>query len=454
MRVNSITVSREANAENGPFVLGAKGVTLTVDRKLTSDGQAQLVVRGVIAAPWHRDQGAASSDGDYTFMYKANQLTKANAPADTIWGCHNARGTPIVLDDATIEKPCYFYGNVVGAQALYALPGTTNVILGALCALGSAWHIIAVDKDALLDLRGGLTGQNRPVLPMKGTLKITDKPWDRTAGLNLESGTLVLDATNCTFGTCSTQNYGLRMCSSGYGGDGVGTLRFARSGCFRDDNKVQFDICDSKQVTVDFGATTQRISRIWTRNTCADSTLTGVWPAMLEVKGGTVLNASELLQTELENSLQVTGGLGFRYLGNGPAKAGVVPAGAEDTLVLSGKAFESCGNLEVDAGTLELAADASWLNGTNFVARGTGTLKFDGSRQLGSKIAVLKLEDDGKVSVANGKRLAVAECWVEGQKVEDGEYRYATAPAALKAHLANTTGLLCVGKFGALLIVR
>ena len=332
--VNSITFCREANKENSPFFLGAKGGVLTVDKKIYSSQMAQIVVRGTIAAPYHRDQGSASEGGAYTFTYSASTLSEANAPDDTIWGDRKDKGQPIVLDDATIEKPCFFRGNGAGAQAFYAQAHTTNRISGDLNATCGGWHELSVGEGAVLECRGGMTGINRPVLSNAGVLKITGKPWNRASGVNIENGTLELDATNCVFGASPTQNYGIRI-----GAGSGGTLRFDRSCCFKDDDKTYLDIVGSKKFTIDFNATTQRVTRIWSTNSSKDSTLTGEYPAMLEVKGGTG-DATKLLMAGMTNSVQVTGGLGFHYLGNGPANGDIV-AGEDDTLVLAGKNFEA-----------------------------------------------------------------------------------------------------------------
>ena len=105
------------------------------------------------------------------------------------------------------------------------------------------------------------------------------------------------------------------------------------------------------------------------------------------------------------------------------------------------------------AGSLRFDAGSSWANASAVSVGGTGTLLLEGSRQIG-KSAVLELADEGVVSIPDGKRLTVAACMVDGTKIENGVYTYETAPDALKAHLAATTGKLRVGRLGMVILVR
>lgn len=67
---------------------------------------------------------------------------------------------------------------------------------------------------------------------------------------------------------------------------------------------------------------------------------------------------------------------------------------------------------------------------------------------------MLRIEDSGKVEIADGKRLKVAECWVGDTKIPDGAYTYANAPEPLKEHLVETAGRLSVGRVGMMIFVR
>ena len=76
--------------------------------------------------------------------------------------------------------------------------------------------------------------------------------------------------------------------------------------------------------------------------------------------------------------------------------------------MLTNQTFTSCGDLTATNGVLELAANASWLNGTNFTARGSGLLKFAAAKQVDKKIANLHFAESGKIYVPAGVTLKVA----------------------------------------------
>ena len=69
--------------------------------------------------------------------------------------------------------------------------------------------------------------------------------------------------------------------------------------------------------------------------------------------------------------------------------------------------YASCGDLEASAGALVLCSDATWLNGTNFTARGTGCLKFTKAGQVNSAFAKVRLADEGTIDIPAGVTLAV-----------------------------------------------
>lgn len=125
--------------------------------------------------------------------------------------------------------------------------------------------------------------------------------------------------------------------------------------------------------------------------------------------------------------------------------------------MLTNQAFASCGDLTVTNGVLELAAGASWPNGTNFTARGSGTLKFAAAKQVGRKIARLHFAENGKIYIPEGVTLKVAAADV----LESGSDE--PTPVALGTY-DGTSGLLrdriegggqvMVGPSGVVLIVR
>ena len=451
--VKSITFNRPPTKDVAPFVLGAAGTEITVTGKITSERQGQLILRGTIATPNHLDQGAATSSSAATIMYiHKDRGGISNYPPGTLMSPETSDyGAPIVLDGAFVEKPFYTYAEHTGGSVFYATTGSFNVLKGNCYCKGGGWHTAFIGENATVEIRGGYSGSNRLCKQGAGTLTVLDTPMTISSGLNIEGGRVVLGVADCTFGNTSSQNKGIKAGSSN------GGLEFLCSNCIKDNDKEQFTLTSSATFTVDLHATTQRISRLTADNKASKSKFTGEYPAMLEIKGGTAWTDASYVLPTMQSSVQVTGALGIHYLGNGPASSGAgIAAGSEETFTLSGKAFESCGDLEVSGGTLALASGASWLNGTNFVARGTGTLKFGGSRQTNARFAVLTLEGaDSKVEVAAGQTAAFLACSVNGTPVEMGEYTAATLPegSPLKGRLTGS-GTLRVGKFGLLLFVK
>ena len=455
VNVASVKVSRAF--DQPPFVIGATGETLTVDGKMTLTNCAQVILRGTIASPRHVDQGDPEKNGLWTLYVRPHEWPSSRLPSDlpegTVRG-QSDRTLPLVLDGATVEKPVYYVsGESAGSQLFYALPGTTNVLKGKV-AWGTSWGYLDIGENAVLEFAGGVAADTRALMQLStsGTLKISETPVEFGSGLTLSKGLLVLDAPECKFVETTTAVGGLYATSGN-----AASIEFLRSGCFTSDGCQQLSFGGSAGAkTVEFHATTQRVSRLKGMSTQSKSVLHGDEGSMLEICGGCrSLAASKVGAVVcMTNLMQVTGGLGFHYLGSGKSGiAGQVPDGWDDAFVLTGKDFESTGGLEVDAGTLELTDTATWRNGTNLVARGTGTLKIGKSETFGRR-ATLRFEGDGKLYIPDGARQRVAECLVDGAGVPVGTYTHATAPDVLKPHLAETTGELQVVGRGLLLIVR
>lgn len=448
----AITVDRDAETCS-PFVLGAAGKEMTVVGKITATNCAQVILRGTIASPDHLTQGPAEKDGDatmyfYPHIWAGNKLPD-ELPEGTIKGS-SSKVLPVVLDGMTVEKPVWIVtGTAANSEILYAMPGTTNLFKGEV-HWSERWGYFDIGNGAVVDFAGGVKADVRAQVDYSegGTLKITDQPATFGAGLTLLKGKLILDAEGCSFIESSTAIGGIEISASYKAG-----LEFRRSGCFTSDGLQQLYVAGSDIKTVEFNMTTQRVSRFSGLATNSKSTLHGLYPAMLEICGGCRKNADADGICVMTNSMQVTGGLGFHYVGSGTSGRTGVLAGKDDTYVLAGRDFQSCGDLEVSAGTLELAANATWLNGTNLTVRGTGTLKIGKGKTFGNH-AILRLDGDGKISVPDGARQKFAECWIGDARVPDGIYTYATAPDGVKAHLAETSGEILVGKIGGLLILR
>ena len=250
--------------------------------------------------------------------------------------------------------------------------------------------------------------------------------------LRPDKGTMSMYAT-------STRALGLRFESAGnmatnYVNFNYLNVEFAVDEAFEE---TKFFRLEADSNVIDLLDTHQSIPYFW----CTKGKFRGVYPATLEITKG-LANATQAATTNFTPTT-MSGWLGFTKSGDGYQNLGV-----------SGRAYESYGDIEVTGGTLNLVAGMSWLNGTNVTVRGTGTLKLNSANVFG-KQAVLRLAENGVVSIPDNTVLRVSEGWLGDQKLAAGNYSYATAPAALKAHLdPETTGVLSIVAGGTLLLFR
>lgn len=202
--------------------------------------------------------------------------------------------------------------------------------------------------------------------------------------------------------------------------------------------RLQFNAssANAAHTILELNGTKQRVGMIYT-SSANYGTIHGDWPAELEVTAGPV-NAAASGVTNL--NVDVTGWASLRMSGSG-------------YLLLKKRDYSSYGDLAVSCGTMELAQDATWLNGTNVTVSGSGVLKIGSSKTFGRQ-AVLRISDSGRFSLPATAVQRVAECWVGGEKIEPGIYEASGLKAGdpLYGHLEG--GTLRVGSFGLMLLVR
>ena len=184
---------------------------------------------------------------------------------------------------------------------------------------------------------------------------------------------------------------------------------------------------------LDIGGTHQRCSVL---QDAASATIRGDYPSSIDILRGRI-EADEIKADSISRAC-VEGNVSIRMFGAGFHQ-------------LTGRAFASAGDLVATNGVLELAANASWLNGTNFVAVGTGRLRFGANNQVDSSIARLHIADQGVVEIPDGVTLRVAEAELDGQLVDEG--LYAAGDSGIAAHITGG-GSLRVGKTGMMFIVK
>ena len=118
------------------------------------------------------------------------------------------------------------------------------------------------------------------------------------------------------------------------------------------------------------------------------------------------------------------------------------------------------GSLQVASGEVRFTHDSAWTNVSEVAVSGTGVLTFERcrrpeTRRTFAKTSVWRLSDSGKVKLLAGVQQRASELWVDGVKMPDGIYTYASAPAELKAHLdAGSSGAFIVGDLGFSVIIR
>ena len=346
------------------------------------------------------------------------------------------------------RPPVFLQASNTGLRPFIGAANTTNILLCAARVGGRANNKPKVEAGGVVEFAGGCTQVNRPMKIGDGTMKFSGVPVSMSNGYSVDSGTFEIACPSNAFKVQNdpSLNSGIRI-----GASSTATLKFDCSYGLKDNDQEQIDLTGSAKATIDLNCTTQLVSRFCGKNTHAQSVLTGEAGSMLEVKGGTKWTSLTYF-IGLTNSVQITGGLGFHYLGNGPAKDGVAPAGADDVYVLKGKAFATTGSLEVSGGTLELAADATWRNGACFAANGEGLLRFTAAGQVGAQ-ATFCFAGNGQIEIPAGVTYRCTAIDVEGyEPIETGVFDKNSTGAMAGRIIGD--GSLKVGRRGTMLIVR
>ena len=171
----------------------------------------------------------------------------------------------------------------------------------------------------------------------------------------------------------------------------------------------------------------------------------GDYPATLALVGGAITNSNSGKPATIisDNNLQKVLFEGW---------VGLDVDVADDLgLKLIGTKSMSHGDLSVKSGELSLDAETLWPYGTNFTARGTGTLKFAAAEQINGDFAQLHVADNGKVYIPEGVMLRVSAATHDGLPVNAGTYT--AGNAGIAAHITGG-GSLRVGKTGMMFIVK
>ena len=418
MRINALTVDGTAEVDaTAGFAIGpeTEGGALTVDRAITvSDVAGDVTLSGTIAAPFGVDQGEATKNGSSTFTF----VTSAEG-----------HGKALILSNATIAKP--FYCSLSTKQnTLNTAPDTVNEFVGEFFMSTPAGYW-GVDANSELIFSGGCRLGWSPTKRGAGTMRVRNRPFRKTGttnkGFTLEQGRMVFEVSGNDIGY---RKDGLSALSNGFftvKGDNKLTglpavLEFTVDHAFTNgclyapigytDNET------SANYRLIYGQAISSNELHGTVQTVEELHLLTASP--YAVVHGDAGSGFEIL-TGGSARIPTTGGAGYHMMGSGEfALVGRSEKNLYDPVnglqlrtsssVITEETVNhtSTGTLEVSSGRFVLADDVTWLNGTNFVINGTGTMKFSTGRQINRRTARLTFADGGRVEIPEGVELVVA----------------------------------------------
>ena len=396
-----------------PFTIrpATPGAVLEIAGRIEVTNAAQLILKDItIGTSSRADQGAPSASSTLTMLVRMlpNEDVTNFAESNHVYWSSGVKNLPLVLDNAVIEKPFYSIGDQFsGYQLIYCRPNTTNEFKGQYYH-ASYWPYFTVDTNAVLTFSGGFSAQILMRKMGNGTMVIKNKPLTSPTYFGIYDGKLVLDAENFSLGGTSSGE-GMMLERS----NGDSELEFLRSYCFNGDTALIIPFSNSRIGLVEFHSTTQRVTRLHGNASSANVTMHGDPGALFEVMGGRTdmaYVASGYSYKPLTNRVDLTGALSFKL------------SATNETMTFYAKAFSTCGDLEVSAGTLDFRSDASWLNGTNVAVNGEGRLKVAKGGTFGAKFAELSLADEGVFEIPSGQSQTFLSVTTNGVILPSGRY--------------------------------
>ena len=367
-------------------------------------------------------------------------------PEDTSTLVQSATTAPLVFSNVVVNKGATFVGG--NNKSLTFVAGTTNELNGYLRIAGNFQPVVA--PDAKLTIGGEIYFDLQHYVPnanCKGTVEFRQAPYTRNQGnmIRPEAGTHVYSTGSKTW-SCATfyATYGT-ACQT-FGCDRF--LKLDRSVGDVGHRTGEWNF-DSDNGICDLAGTVQWCSAA----TGTKGLLTSARPATFEVVPYQWNDAKTVITT---NSV-----LGARIDGPVSILFGARKTFPEAMLTLTNRIFASTGDLTVTNGTLVLAKDASWANGTNVYVKTKGVLSLTAASNLNDKIATIWLADEGALAIADGIQQRVAMVLVysdekkEFVRVRPGTYS-AAAPGALAGRFAASsgTGTLLVRGGGTMVVFR
>ena len=459
----NIPASKALAFDDG-FNLADGSLTLTGAGRLRLGGECVLSgylavpsglnveLNGTLAAADDSDQGQAVSGGAKTITV-------------TCGSDESSGRNGLVVSNAVVRKPLCLKGGSAESYSRYGFHadrGSTNVVSCDVLLSQIGASCIRMYPASELTFRGGLRAIKGPIYVVGDTgsrMVFEDQPV--RALVDTFSSLHFGFAAVCGRTVFDVQGNSILYLRTGKGNDAyTAALEFMRSDMFAPTNTTLasgmynnsstpfFRPITVKAVhTVEFHSTTQRFARVIAG---PKATFNGDEGALLEIYGAQVPDegdAPHVTETNLYVAAKFTGGLSLKMGGTG-------------TLLLTNAVSSTSGGIEVTNGTVKIASDAAWTNASYIAVGGTGRLEIGAETGLGRlatfpKTAALSLSDEGVLSIPDGDTLRLGSLTVDGTAFSCGRYTYATAPAALKAHLADdTTGSIVIGRIGTLFMIQ
>ena len=420
---------------------------------LSIPSSINVFLNGTIAAPGNADQGLAQKDGARTIS-KVATSTSANGMVG------------LVVSNAVIRKPLCLSGggSANGKYPLHVARGSTNVISGNMLFSPSAGYSnIRLYPNSELTCAGGVRTSTGPLFiegDANSRIIFVEKPvtsrveyvYSDTAdyfGFAIRKG-------HATFDVPGNSLLHLRI---GRSNEANSTkAEFLRSDMFSGTNTTLSAglyssgapllpiTANNASSVAEFHSTTQRFARVIAG---PKSTFNGDVGALLEIYGAQAPDTSgniHVTEGNLYVAAAFTGGLSLKMGGTG-------------TLLLTNAVSSTSGGIEVTNGTVRIAPNAAWTNATYIAVGGTGRLEVEAETGLGRlatfpKTTALSLSGDGVLSIPDGDELRFGSLTVDGAAFSCGRYTYETAPEPLKAHLAETTGSIMIGRTGTVFLLQ
>ena len=430
----SISANQELAIPAGTSVRMNRGFTAA--EKIQKSGAGTLHLAGA-----HTLNGGMTQSGGSVFV--SGTVATEDAAADavrqpakdgtgvyTIYSNGQGGGQELVVSNAMVNLPVYLYPMAAEAESIWAPAGTTNLFFGRMLGENSKaqrfyastrscmtfanqvsvnWTLwLSTSSDNSVPGRFRFTNDstgnhNRfDLIKLNGAIAEFDcSPCDRTDGVSFE-----MAGSEMIFHRSSiiTNKY---LLLQPYGN---GT---PKANCW-----------------ASFNTTSQRVDYLKCTVGIATSGIRGEAGSVLEIGGS----------TSCDYRAMVNGAISLVQTGTG-------------TLTLSGRAFETTGELVVKRGTVMFAKDATWRYGTRVAVEGSGKIVLGQGETFGSDV-VLALAGGGKLEIPKDACQAVRELWVNGRLMRSGIYGGDDSPAPNKLAQLTGEGVVRVRHLGTSIILR